>query len=207
VSKSKRPHLRRVFNADTLDPALANVALLDPDDRNALPGLKREIKALVEPYCRHWEQRKGPGRRDMKERDALIVGPAKVFRDHSGWSSDRRRKGPDGNDLPSDAHVFGDETGKKMSRRMAHRWWNDTREKAGIPKDAHGRFTLRFHDLRHEFGSQLLEAGAPLHDVQMTLGHENIKTTSTYLNATPESQRESFGKLEAMRRRKRLRVV
>lgn len=120
---------------------------------------------------------------------------------------DRRKVGPDGNDLPPEAYVFGDETGKKISRRLAHAWWDATREKAGVPKDEHGRFTLRFHDLRHEFGSQLLEAGAPLHDVQMTLGHENITTTSTYLNATPEGQKESFDKLAAHRLRKRLRVV
>jgi integrase len=113
---------------------------------------------------------------------------------------DRRKKGPDGNDLPSDAHVFGDETGKPISRRLAHRWWNKTRKAAGITD-------LRFHDLRHEFGSQLLEAGAPLHDVQMALGHENISTTSTYLNSTPEGQRESFQKLASHRLRKRLRIV
>jgi integrase len=48
---------------------------------------------------------------------------------------------------------------------------------------------------------------APLHDVQMMLGHENITTTSTYLNATPERQKESLDKLAAHRLRKRLRVV
>jgi hypothetical protein len=53
----------------------------------------------------------------------------------------------------------------------------------------------------------MLEAGAKLHEVQMTLGHENITTTSTYLNATPEGQREAFDKLATMRSRKRLRVA
>ena len=53
------------------------------------------------------------------------------------------------------------------------------RRKAGIDD-------LHFHDLRHEFGSQLLEAGGELHEVQATLGHTNIKMTSTYLNATTQ---------------------
>lgn len=43
---------------------------------------------------------------------------------------------------------------------------------------------LHFHDLRHEAGSRMLEAGWPLHHVRDLLGHADIKTTSTYLNAT-----------------------
>ena len=42
---------------------------------------------------------------------------------------------------------------------------------------------LHLHDLRHEAGSRLLEAGWPLHEVQHMLGHANIEQTSTYLNA------------------------
>jgi integrase len=39
---------------------------------------------------------------------------------------------------------------------------------------------LHFHDLRREFGSRLLESGATLAEVQLALGHTNIKQTSTY---------------------------
>ena len=49
---------------------------------------------------------------------------------------DRRRKGPDGNDLPDDAHVFGDETGKPVSRRLANRWWHTTLKTAKITDNA-----------------------------------------------------------------------
>lgn len=51
------------------------------------------------------------------------------------------------------------------------------------------------------------QAGAPLHDVQMVLGHKNISTTSPYLNSTPEGQRESFQKLASHRLSKNLRIV
>ena len=60
---------------------------------------------------------------------------------------------------------------------------------------------------RHEFGSQLLEAGGELHEVQATLGHTNITMTSTYLNATTKGVKQAFKKLEGKRRRQRLRVV
>ena len=42
---------------------------------------------------------------------------------------------------------------------------------------------LHFHDLRHEAGSRMLEAGWPLHHVQRMLGHADVKQTATYLNA------------------------
>jgi integrase len=113
---------------------------------------------------------------------------------------DRRRKGPDGNDLANDAHVFGDETGKPVSRRLANRWWTAACKKAKI-------VDLNFHDLRHEFGSQLLEAGGELHEVQATLGHTTIGMTGRYLNATQIGVRGAFKKLEAKRRRSRMKIA
>jgi site-specific recombinase XerD len=51
---------------------------------------------------------------------------------------------------------------------------------------------LHFHDLRHEAGSRLLEAGWPLHHVKDMLGHTNIATTGTYLNVTTAGLAESM---------------
>jgi integrase len=113
---------------------------------------------------------------------------------------DRRRKGPDGNDVSEDSHVFGDETGKLISRRLAHRYWKAACTKAKIDG-------LRFHDLRHEMGSQTLEAGASLHEVQAILGHTTLAMTGRYLNATEKGVGEAFKKLEAKRRRAKLKIV
>jgi integrase len=113
---------------------------------------------------------------------------------------DRRQLGPDGQELLSNAYVFGDAVGEPVPSRLAHQWWSAARQKANIED-------LRFHDLRHEFGSQLLEAGGELHEVQATLGHTNITMTSTYLNATTQGVKQAFKKLEAKRRRQRLTVV
>jgi hypothetical protein len=43
---------------------------------------------------------------------------------------------------------------------------------------------LNFREPPHEFGSQLLEAGGELHEMQATLGHPTIGMTGRYLNAT-----------------------
>jgi integrase len=119
---------------------------------------------------------------------------------------DRRRVGPDGEALPASAFVFGNAVGERVRRRLAHELWNTTREKAGIPK-VDGRFTLHFHDLRREFGSQLLESGAALHEVRNSLGHSNIGMTSTYLKASVAGLKTSFDNLAAARQRRKLRIV
>jgi integrase len=58
---------------------------------------------------------------------------------------------------------------------------------------------LHFHDLRHEGGSRLLEAGWPIHHVQEMLGHASLEQTSTYLNVRQGGLRESMRKLDAIR--------
>jgi site-specific recombinase XerD len=46
---------------------------------------------------------------------------------------------------------------------------------------------LHLHDLRGEFGSTMLEAGVPMHEVRDALGHANISMTSTYLRTRTDS--------------------
>jgi len=41
--------------------------------------------------------------------------------------------------------------------------------------------------LRHAHGSHAIDRGATLPEVQNTLGHDNIATTSGYLHARPDS--------------------
>jgi integrase/recombinase XerD len=41
------------------------------------------------------------------------------------------------------------------------------------------------HRLRHAHASHSLDAGAPIHVAQATLGHASVSTTSRYLHARP----------------------
>jgi integrase len=85
------------------------------------------------------------------------------------------RTDPEGNDLPPEAFVFGDEIGDSIASVKAA--WQTACEQAGI-------IGLHFHDLRREFACRLLESRAELHDVRDFLGHTNITTTSRYLRST-----------------------
>lgn len=109
---------------------------------------------------------------------------------------DRRKLGPDGHELPSDAHVFGNEVGDMLLRRRLCKLWLATCERANV-KDLH------LHDLRGEAGSQLLEAGVPIHEVRDALGHSSTTMTSTYLRTRVNSLAQAYKRRSAHR----LRIV
>lgn len=41
------------------------------------------------------------------------------------------------------------------------------------------------HDLRHAHGTHAVRAGCPLHVLQASFGHKSLRTTATYLHASP----------------------
>jgi len=91
----------------------------------------------------------------------------------------------DGDTVPSDAYVFGNEIGQRHGAIKTA--WRLACERAKIAD-------LHFHDLRREAGSRWMEAGVPLATIQRWLGHTNIAQTSTYLATT------TVGEHDAMRR-------
>jgi len=48
---------------------------------------------------------------------------------------------------------------------------------------------LRFHDLRHTFGTRAVDNGASIAAVQKVMGHKSIQTTMQYVHATDEGKR------------------
>jgi excisionase family DNA binding protein len=54
---------------------------------------------------------------------------------------------------------------------------------------------LRFHDLRHTFGSRLVEKGADIETVRSLLGHASIVVTQRYVHSTDERRRTAVEKL------------
>jgi integrase len=116
---------------------------------------------------------------------------------------------PEGKDYGPDAFVFG-ELGLPVGN-IKRAWetavlkahghtpiWQGT-GLAPASRAALKVINLKFHDLRHEGASRLLEAGWPLHQVRDMLGHSTIQQTDTYLTAGKMSLHETMKRLDPSR--------
>jgi integrase len=74
-----------------------------------------------------------------------------------------------------DLVLTGAMPGVKIDGSALRRRYETARTRAGLPP-------LRFHDLRHTFGSLAVDAGASLVQVQAWMGHSAIQTTMRYLH-------------------------
>jgi integrase len=52
--------------------------------------------------------------------------------------------------------------------------------------EAAGVREVRFHDLRHTFGTQMAAAGAPLRSLMEWMGHRDFATTLVYADYAPD---------------------
>lgn len=77
--------------------------------------------------------------------------------------------------------VFVTEDGKPVSLGTVKRHFALAKRLAGITR------RLRFHDLRHTFGSQLASAGVPLQVIAKVLGHSSIQMSERYARPSLES--------------------
>lgn len=77
--------------------------------------------------------------------------------------------------------VFVSRKGDRLTERAVNYVIKGAAERAGIIG------AVSPHWLRHAHGSHALDRGATLAEVQATLGHANVATTSGYLHARPDS--------------------
>ena len=77
--------------------------------------------------------------------------------------------------------VFVDRVGRPLNSVTVRKRFKQAR-------DAVGARPLRFHDLRHTYGSLLAAAGVDLVTIKETMGHSALSTTGRYLHARPASE-------------------
>jgi len=77
----------------------------------------------------------------------------------------------------------------KCSQRSLQRAFKSSLKRSGIEREG-----LKFHSLRHSFATHLLEKGMPINQLQLLMGHSNIKVTSIYLKANPLEAIKSYEK-------------
>jgi integrase len=95
----------------------------------------------------------------------------------------------------SDEYVFTNRFGRRLDGSALRRRFERARDAAGLRP-------LRFHDLRHTYGSLLVAGGVDLASVKSAMGHSRITTTERYLHARSASEladrlTRAFGRREA----------
>jgi integrase len=76
--------------------------------------------------------------------------------------------------------VFGHpQLGTPLDRSKVRKRFLAAVRRAGV------RDAVRFHDLRHTFGTRMAAAGVPLRTLQEWMGHRDIKTTQIYADYQP----------------------
>lgn len=84
--------------------------------------------------------------------------------------------------LGPDEYVFADHAlGRPLNPVTVRKRFKQAR-------DAVGARPLRFHDLRHTYGSLLASAGIDLVTIKEMMGHSALSTTGRYLHARPASE-------------------
>jgi integrase len=80
-----------------------------------------------------------------------------------------------------DDYVFANRLGRRVDPSALRRRFERARDAAGLEP-------LRFHDLRHTYGSRLVAGGIDLVSVKTAMGHSRITTTERYLHARPAGE-------------------
>lgn len=80
-----------------------------------------------------------------------------------------------------DDYVFANRLGRRLDPSALRRRFERARDSAGLEP-------LRFHDLRHTYGSLLVAGGIDLASVKAAMGHSRITTTERYLHARPAGE-------------------
>lgn len=80
-----------------------------------------------------------------------------------------------------DDYVFCSRLGRRLDPSALRRRYERARDAAGLDP-------LRFHDLRHTYGSLLVAGGIDLVSIKAAMGHSRITTTERYLHARPAGE-------------------
>jgi integrase len=80
-----------------------------------------------------------------------------------------------------DDHVFQGPEGTTMDGSALYRRYREIQNAAEVR-------ALRFHDLRHTFGTQAIASGAHVMDVKQWMGHRHLSTTMRYVHHQPRHE-------------------
>jgi integrase len=84
-------------------------------------------------------------------------------------------------DADSDLVFAHPETGKPLDRSKLLKRYKAALKRAAVRE-------VRFHDLRHTFGTRMAAEGVPMRTLQEWMGHRDLKTTLVYADYAPSAR-------------------
>ena len=87
------------------------------------------------------------------------------------------------------APLFPNRAHRAMSTRAVRRMLENHCRRADLDQ------AVSPHELRHTYGSRLVDRDVPTHKVQVLMGHVRLASTERYLHATPERLAEAVARL------------
>ena len=137
---------------------------------------------VVHPYVR---RRNAPAYAEMFPEDSRRKRSPKSahssravpMADRVGGELDRHHKAS-GFQADDDLVFANPATGSALDRHEVTRRFKFALKRAGVRE-------VRFHDLRHTFGTRMAAAGVPMRTLQEWMGHADIKTTLIYAHYAP----------------------
>jgi len=118
----------------------------------------------------------GKGGKTRVGKTRVVLLPASLWRELMALRSEAADEAP----------VFRSREGGYLDPSQIHRVVKAAARRAGL-----GR-AVSAHWLRHAHASHALDRGAPLHLVQATLGHADLKTTGRYAHARPTESSATY---------------
>jgi site-specific recombinase XerD len=112
-----------------------------------------------------------------------------AFETISRWRDQSKKASPSSLVFPSP------QTGKVMDN--CNTAWEHVLKRAQIDN-------FRWHDMRHDFASQLVMAGIDLNTVRELMGHADLKMTLRYAHLAPENKMQAVKVLDQKRLRNNL---
>ena len=168
-----------------------------PDRRVHRPAPRRAARAAL--ARRRLRRLDDPGPRELRRRAAddaeVRQGPGRA---DGARRRERRSRGSASGErfTGDDDFVFAGESGLPLDGDALSSRYRDALARAGLRP-------LRFHDLRHTFGTRMI-AKADIRRVQEWMGHADIQTTMKYLHYASRARTRSWSRRRLRPRRQPL---
>jgi site-specific recombinase XerD len=142
---------------------------------------------------------------DLQNRVARIRGKGRKSREVPIWPQTHRelQQWCRNNRIEASQPIFGNRQFKPLSRREASRRLVLTLQKASLVCPSLGTRKITLHSWRHTCAMHLLQAGVAIEIIALWLGHEQVNTTHSYLEADLTMKEETLAHLKAPRSKRR----